>query len=254
MPEKILLVDDDIDFREELHDYLDGYNVIEAPNGIEALKLLKRANEIGVVILDVMMPGLSGTDVLGEMKKIDPNLGVVILTGHGSKDVVVEALKGRADDYIEKPSGIEKIKESIDRLLARRHGEPAIDISDTKGKILKIRHFIEKNCFKKTTLKDAAESVCLSPKYLSRIFKEDTGIGFSEYKLGVKVKQSEKLLKDTSLNVEQISDKLGYQNSESFIRVFKKSIGLTPTEYRRKVRNKSRAPDKKRKAGARNKK
>lgn len=246
MPEKILLVDDDIDFREEMRDYLEGYDIVEASNGVEALKLLKRANEIGVAILDVMMPGLSGTEVLSEMKKIDPDLGVVILTGHGSKDVVVEALKGRADDYIEKPSGIDKIKDVIDRLLAKRRGEAAIDTTDTKGKILKIRRFIEKNCFKKTTLKDAAESVCLSPKYLSRIFKEETGTGFSEYRLGVKVKQSERLLKDTGMNIEQISDKLGYQNSESFIRVFKKSKGSTPTEYRKKIRSKNKASLKKR--------
>ncbi len=165
MPDKILIVDDDADFREELRDYLEDYEVVEASGGMEALKILKRANDVGAVILDVMMPGLSGTDVLGEIKKIDPSLGIIILTGHSSKDVAIEALKGHADDYVEKPIDITKIKEIIEKLLKRRKGEAEIDASDTKGKILKVRHFIERNCFRKTTLKDAAEVVCLSPKY-----------------------------------------------------------------------------------------
>ncbi len=236
LPEKILIVDDDVDFRQELRDYLEGYPLAEASSGIEALKILKKANEIGVVILDVMMPGLSGTDVLGEIKKIDPNLGIIILTGHSSKDVAIEALKGHADDYVEKPIDIDKIKKIIDRLLLKRKGAPEIDVSDTEGKIQKVRHFIERNWYKKTTLKEAAEGVCLSPKYLSRVFKEVTGAGFNEYRLKVKTNEAKKLLQESALNINQISDRLGYENTESFIRIFKKITHITPTEYRKKIR------------------
>jgi two-component system, response regulator YesN len=235
MAEKILIVDDDAEFREELRDYLEGYEVIEVSGGMEALKLLKQANEIGVVVLDVMMPGLTGTDALGEIKKIDPDLGIIIMTGHSSKDVVIEALKGHADDYIEKPADIGKIKETIDKLLARRVQAGAIDITDSQGKIEKVKYFIERNSFKKTTLKDAAQSVCLSPKYLSRLFKEKSGMGFNEYRLGIKIAKSKELLKKSGLNVNQVSDKLGYENTESFIRQFKKITRCTPAEYRRKV-------------------
>ena len=75
MAEKILIVDDDAEFRQELRDSLDDYEVIEAPSGDECLKILKRANEIAVVVLDVQMPGLSGTEVLEEIKKYDPHAG-----------------------------------------------------------------------------------------------------------------------------------------------------------------------------------
>ncbi|MBI3990730.1 MAG: helix-turn-helix domain-containing protein, partial [Candidatus Omnitrophica bacterium] len=209
-----------------------------ASDGTEALNLLKRANEIGVVILDVKMPGLSGTDVLSEIKKIDPSLGIIILTGYSSKDVAIDALKGHADDYAEKPIDINKIKETIERLLAKRRGQSEISASDTKGKMEKVRHFIERNCFKKTTLKDAAESVCLSPKYLSRIFKEATGTGFNDYRLKIKIEAAKELLDKSGYNVNQISDKLGYENTESFIRQFKKITHHTPTEFRRKIRKK----------------
>lgn len=239
-------MDDDADFRQELRDYLEDYEIVEASGGVEALKLLKRANEIGAVILDVMMPGLSGTDVLAEIKKIDPSLGIIILTGHSSKDVAIEALKGHADDYVEKPIEIDKIKEIIEKLLAKRKGQTEIDTSDTKGKILKVRNFIERNCFKKTTLNDAAEAVCLSPKYLSRIFKEHTGTGFNDYRLKIKIEASKELLAKSGYNVNQISDKLGYENPESFIRQFKKLTKHTPTGFRKKIKAKPKKHRRKR--------
>jgi YesN/AraC family two-component response regulator len=81
-----------------------------------------------------------------------------------------------------------------------------------------------------------ANSVCLSPKYLSRFFKQETGENFNQYRLRVKVEKAKEFLKNTSNTIEQISDKMGYQNIESFIRVFKKFTNHTPTTYRRNNR------------------
>lgn len=242
MAEKILIVDDDADFRQELGDLLEDYEVQEASSGAECLKVLKRANEIGLVILDVRMPGLSGTDVLEEVKKTDPDLGIIIITGYSSKDVAIEALKGHADDYIEKPVEPQKLKEIVERLLAKRRGEPEINTAGIRGKIEKIKQFIQRNRFKKTTLKDAASSVYLSPKYLSRVFKQQAGRSFSAFKLGIKIDAAKELLKKTAFNINQISDRLGYENPESFIRQFKKLSGKTPSAYRKKLKAKKRKP------------
>ncbi|MEW6101498.1 MAG: response regulator, partial [Candidatus Omnitrophota bacterium] len=179
MPEKILLVDDDPDFRQEIIDFLDGYEVIEASNGKEALNILKRANEICLVILDVMMPGLSGIDVLGEIKKTDPHLNIVILTGHSTKDIAIEALKAHADDFIEKPVKPEKVREIVDKAIQGGRNVKQIEIPGIKGKIEKVKWFIERNCFKKISLKEASCAVFLSSKYLSRVFKQHTGRSFS---------------------------------------------------------------------------
>lgn len=232
MADKILIVDDDEDLRSELGSFLEDYGVIGASSGQEALRILSRANEIGLVILDVMMPGINGLDVLTEIKKTNPGLKVVILTGHSSKDVAVEALRNRADDYIEKPVFSDKIKETVEKFLEGDNGgQYPLDL---KGKIEKIRRFVERNCYKKTTLQDAAKSIFLSPKYLSRVFKEKAGIGFSEYKLRIKIAKAKDLLVKTAFNVNQISERLGYENTESFIRQFKKFTKLTPAVYRKK--------------------
>jgi two-component system response regulator YesN len=229
---KILIVDDDEDFRSEIRDFLEEYDVIEASNGDKALGLLKRPNDIDLVILDVKMPGLSGTTILKKIKDMLPDIGVIILTGYGSKDIAIEALRGKSDDYIEKPVDIENIKVIIERVLESKRGDEDIDSIDVNGKIERVKRFVERNCYKRLCLKDAAESVYMSPKYLSRIFKQNTGISFSRYRLNIKISKAKELLGATGYNINQIAYNLGFQNAESFMRIFKKLTNCTPTEYR----------------------
>ncbi|MFA5339290.1 MAG: DNA-binding response regulator [Candidatus Omnitrophota bacterium] len=150
--------------------------------------------------------------------------------------MAIEALKARADDYMEKPVGIARLKETVEGLLEARRGEGGVNEQGLKGKIEKVKRFMERNWYKKITLNEAAGAVCLSPKYLSRIFKENIKKGFSDYKLELKIGKAKELLKKGDYNVNQISERMGYENTESFIRQFKKLAGYTPTEYRKKVR------------------
>lgn len=234
MAERILVVDDDKEFRQEFRSCFEEYGVVDAASGDEALQILKKPNEIDLVLLDVMMPGRSGLDILKEIKQTDPQLSIIILTGYSSKDVAVEALKGHADDYIEKPLDIEKTKETIERILMSKKGDDAPETSDIKGKIERIKRFVEINCYKKVSLTDAARAVYLSPKYVSRIFKKYTKQDFSEFKLKMKIEKAKELLTKAGYNVNLTSDKLGYENPESLIREFKKLVGYTPAEYKKR--------------------
>jgi two-component system response regulator YesN len=239
MPYHILIVDDDPDFRSELRDYLDDYRFSEAATGKAALEILSKPNDIDLVLLDVMMPGLRGTEVLRRIKAADKDMPVIILTAYSSKDIAIEALKADADDYMEKPVDIGKAKHIIARLLREMRAEGDIESGGMTGKIDRVKHFLEINYHKRVTLDDAARVVCLSPKYLSRVFKEHTGMGFSEYKLKVKTSRARTELDETGRNIDQISYDLGYQNPESFIRMFKKMTSLTPTGYRTRKRQKA---------------
>jgi two-component system response regulator YesN len=228
----ILLVDDDKEFREELSDFLYDYNVIEASNGEDALAILREPNEIDAVILDVVMPGPSGTEVLKRIKALCPDLGVIILTGHGSKATVVEALKGRADDYLEKPVDIQKTREIVQRLIERREPPGEVAPGGLDAKINRVVHFLNRNFDKRVCLRDAAQLVALSPKYLSRVFKEKTGTGFEEHRLKVRMEKAAELLETTDYTIDEVSHRVGYENAESFARLFKKFKGQTPTGYR----------------------
>ena len=233
MPYQVLLVDDDREFREELRECLDEYDVIEAASGSEALKLLKRPNEIDLVLLDVMMPGLRGTEVLKEIKTRDPEQKVVILTGFSSKDVAIDALKGRADEYLEKPLDIYRVKAAIAGLLGEGELRGGSADRSTAGKIARVKRFLERNWHKKVGLKDVSRTVGLSDKYLSRLFKAEAGVGFNDYALKVKIAEAKKLLAK-NWSVGDVAGRIGYQNAESFIRAFRKLTGRTPADYRRR--------------------
>ncbi|MBN1409346.1 MAG: response regulator transcription factor [Spirochaetales bacterium] len=229
MPYAILIVDDDKEFRSEFRDILEEeYDVFEAACGEEAIEIISKPNIIDLVILDVKMPGLQGTEVLKKLKALEKDLGIVILTGYSSKDIIIDSLRKHADDFLEKPLNIETAVKRIRQLLEVKQ-------NNIKSIIDRLKFFIQKNYYKKISLKEASNVVCLSPKYVSKIFKDKAGIGFTEYKIKLKMEKAKELLGSSDYNINEIAHKTGYLNVESFVKVFKNLEGFTPSEYRRKI-------------------
>jgi len=233
-PYRILLVDDNREFLKELEYCLEEYEVLMAHDGRQALEILVRPEELDLVLMDVKMPGLDGISVMEIIKKDHANLPVIIMTAFVSEDMLVKSLRKKADDFLIKPIEIPELLQRVEFHLRKRPRRQSLDVMDTAEKVERVKEFIEKHCFSMVSLKDAAELVCLSPKYLGRIFKKETGMNFTDYRVLVKVSVAKKLLKETSANVTQIGWKLGFKNPESFMRMFKIQTGMTPTEYREK--------------------
>ena len=234
MADNILLVDDDKEFRSEFRDCFGEYEIAEASTAEEALVLLQKPNKIDLVLMDVQMPGMGGLKALRHVRAAAPSAAVIIMTGYSSKDVVLQALRGEASNYIEKPFDVDKARAIIEAVLAKTRGEEETALTDGKGKVEKVKNFLRRNCLKKVRLQDAAASVYLTPKHLSRIFKTYAGTGFNQYYLKCKIEKAKEMLSGTSYSVDHISQNLGYQNTASFIRQFKKLAGTTPTGFRAK--------------------
>ena len=111
---KVLLVDDEEEFVSALSERLNlrGIEVDSALNGEEALARLAQ-REFEVVILDVLMPGLGGLEVLKQIKSTHPNTQVILLTGHGSTKEGIEGMRLGAFDYLIKPVDIEDMLEKM---------------------------------------------------------------------------------------------------------------------------------------------
>jgi YesN/AraC family two-component response regulator len=233
MAYNIFIIDDDKAFCEEFSDAFFEYNVVKAFDAEGAIKLLTAPNEIDLIILDQNLPNnKKGTQILEQIKKLQPAVPVVILTGFSTKESAIRAVRAHADEYLEKPMDIQKTKELVERLIRKAERGKTKEGSDINSKIERVRSFIEKNADKIVTLDDAAARVGLSPKYLSRVFKEETGTNFNEFYLSCKFSKADDLLENTGYTIEQIADKLGYRNPESFIRIYKKYRGKTPTQNR----------------------
>ncbi|BES64522.1 response regulator [Gottschalkiaceae bacterium SANA] len=91
---------------------------------------------------------------------------------------------------------------------------------------------IEAHRFETVSLENAAREIGVTPQYLSRIFKIDTSKSFKEYHKELRMGEAKKLLAADQLSIREISDQLGFNDYNYFIRTFKKTVGCTPTEYR----------------------
>jgi two-component system, response regulator RegA len=117
----VLLVDDEDRFREALSRQLSvrGFNVLSAANGEDAVKMVHN-NAIDVTILDQKMPGMGGTQTFNEIKKIDPLIEIIMLTGQATVDDALEIMKQGAFDYIMKPMTIDELLFKIEDAYTRK--------------------------------------------------------------------------------------------------------------------------------------
>lgn len=120
-PNSILLVDDDDDLRESLATSLrlSGFAVVEASDGQQAMALLGD-QRIAVVISDLRMPMLDGRQLLRRVIAADPELPVILITGHGDIDLAVETVRSGAYDFLAKPFATDRLVETTRRALDRR--------------------------------------------------------------------------------------------------------------------------------------
>jgi DNA-binding NtrC family response regulator len=118
---KILLVDDEREFTDVLAERLEtrDFEVAKAFSGDEALEILKDLN-VDVVVLDVLMPGRDGIATLQEMKRMKPNVEVIMLTGHGTVETAVEGMRLGAFDYLMKPTETKDLIEKLVRAFKRK--------------------------------------------------------------------------------------------------------------------------------------
>lgn len=234
--EKIVAVDDDARVLESLRMVLGKhYELITFDGGGKALEYLRKPNSVRLVLVDVVMQDSDGISVLNEIKHINAQTMVIVMTAWGSKEIVLRALQNRADDFIEKPFNVGDLKDKVRTLLNRGSASSGAQISTSQ----RMKHFVERN-FNDVSLKDMAGEVCLSEKYVSRLFKEKNNCSFRDFKIRVKMEKAKEMLRNTASPIHHIAITLGYQNPETFMRIFKRKAGLTPLQYRRSKKSKDK--------------
>ncbi len=117
----ILVIDDEESVRTLLTQALEygGYKVYPAENGQEGMDLFIPENNIHVILTDLMMPVMDGLQVLDEAHKLDPDIEVIVLTGLGTQESAIEALKKGAYDYLQKPMNMEELFLTVRKAMER---------------------------------------------------------------------------------------------------------------------------------------
>lgn len=132
---KILVVDDDDSIRGYIAKLLKqgGYEVLSASGGKEALNILRREEDFSLVILDVIMPEMDGLETLGEIRKVQPDLPVLMLSALGQTTIIVKAMKAGATDYLVKPFEEDELEMAIGKSIEKK--KLMAEISSLKKKL-----------------------------------------------------------------------------------------------------------------------
>ena len=153
MDNTILLVDDEEDIRDVIGISLSdlGYKVLIAENGQEALRIFQ--NDFPPIVLtDIKMPGMDGVELLRKLKQLNPDVEVIMITGHGAMDLAVMSLKYAATDFITKPINVEVLEVALKKVQ---------DKIKMKQQLREYTENLEKLIAEKTQLQDHLSSLGL---------------------------------------------------------------------------------------------
>ncbi len=259
----LLIVDDEPLIRRGVKTFIDFdrykiTDIYEAENGNTALKIFSEILP-DLVLLDINIPFKDGLTLAEEMKHLKGNVKIAIISGYDYFEYAQKALKIGVEDYILKPVSKTDINEIIAKLVYRIKEENKItevkniitasDIHDT-GKLqiqnqsshkdIILKKMEERYCDISFNLNSLADDMNLSSGYLSALFKNLFGIPFQDYLNRMRMEKAKLLLLTTDLKNYEIGEMIGIENFNYFNSKFKKSFGMTPKEFKKKVMEKGR--------------
>ncbi|KNY26801.1 response regulator [Pseudobacteroides cellulosolvens] len=171
----VLVIDDETTILENIRFNLEmeNYNVITASNGEDGLNIFReKINIIDAVITDMRMPKLTGIDVLREVKKLMPEMGVLILTGHGDIENAIQTMKEGAFEYLKKPLNVDQLSIIISKAIEKKN--LLLENTNIQKKLLDQNSYLQ-------GLHDSAEKILLN--LLPKKLPEMDNVRFSvEYK------------------------------------------------------------------------
>ncbi|MCF2671520.1 MAG: helix-turn-helix domain-containing protein [Butyricicoccus sp.] len=238
---RVLLVDDEIMIREgfkrlfdwEAHDC---EVVGEAADGMEALTRIDTLCP-DLVIMDINIPILSGLKVIQLSRIRHPDTAFVIVSGYDDFSYCREALRLQITDYILKPVNYEEFGTCIDNLKISRFERRIAAADEPEAReeraITGLTRYVQAHLAEEVSLSVLAEEFHLNAQYISQLFKNEIGVGFLAYLTNIRMEHAKKLLLSTSLSIAEVAERSGYGDYRVFTKAFKKSEGVTPSQYRR---------------------
>ncbi len=252
----LLIVDDEVEIRSFLRQIFErNYHIIEAENGEEAFRLALTCKP-KLIITDVMMPVMDGLQLTRKIREHTQTrpIPLVMLTAKAKVEDQLSGLQHGADAFIAKPFNVEILKNTVDNLINRinyvaketfvesEHTTMNVDKTMLSSKdefLLLLNKTISQNMqnpnFNGNML---ADSLCMSRMQLHRKMKEYTTFTPSEYLKSIRMKEAYELIShqsqtDSHINIGEIAQQVGYNNTSHFSISFKKHFGIPPSELKK---------------------
>lgn len=229
-----------------LKNYENQLELVTAVNGREAIQFYKE-QECKIALLDIEMPGVNGLEAAEKIREHSEDAIIIFLTAFDEFSYAKKAISVQAMEYLLKPTSEEELVATIDAAIWQLQNKVRATFEKISNKESVVNHsenaklnvvadviseYIKAHYHEDISLQDVAGHMNYSDAYFCRIFKQCFDKNFLTYLTEFRTERAKELLRDISINIKDISCKVGYRDSNYFTKVFKRLEGVTPTEYR----------------------
>lgn len=246
---KIMILDDETLARdlikfcvpwEKLHLEL-AYEGEDAKRALEYLE----DNQVDIILTDITMPGMDGLEFTREVRKKWPRMEIVIVTGYDEFEYARQGLRLGVSDFILKPVDAGELEKALADVLFRkarnRASLPKNSSTDKQEQGLtgNVMKYLEESYMDmELSLSKLADHFHVNASYLSRLFKQQSGVNFSEYLFELRMKKALQILEHDSTNIMiySLAELVGFTDADYFGRCFRKYTGLSFSQYKKQKR------------------
>lgn len=211
----------------------------------QAKQILEGPDDIDILLTDIEMPRESGLELVEWMHGNGFHPVILALTGHQRFDYAQTALNLHIFSYLLKPIETSVLEDAlqnailqVDTLQLQHKSKLALEeqkLEEPADLVSTIKAYVQEHLDDPDLNRQRiADEIHINPDYMSHLFHKKAGISLVSYINEQRMNTAKKLLATTKLSLQQISEKVGFSNSSYFHRQFKKSVGITPQQYRGK--------------------
>lgn len=221
------------------------YSVID----LDVLNCMIETNRPDVICFEFDLPEDRSLSAIDKTKRLYPSIPVLMVTEYHDEQLAVWALRARVWDYFVKPVSSKVIYQSINMLTELRSssGVPReivkpqqfnanafikSQIRESKTTAFNVIRYVESHYHEKIYISELAEQCHISTHQFSRVFKREKGVTFRDYLAHYRLDKACELLKESSLSVGDVGYAVGFTDHSYFARVFRRHVGVSPSDYR----------------------
>lgn len=246
---KVVLVDDEAIIVNGLKKVVDwakyDCQVVAVAHNAASGNEIIRKYQPDILFTDIHMPDQSGLKMLAGLRSEFPDMIVTVLSGYNDFSYAQEAMRLGVCRYLLKPSKISEINEALSEMTSRlqKNTMPEVKVEAAELEVSSLDDvnsfivraaidYIKENYQEKLTLIDVADHAHVSQWHLSKLLNKHVEKNFYDILNEIRIANAKLLLRDASLRISDVGDRVGYADSAHFSRVFKKETGMSANAYR----------------------
>jgi len=211
-----------------------------ASDGEEAVDLVE-SRMPDLLITDIRMPVLGGLELVDRIRRTNPDLRIIIVSGYSEFEYARRAIELGVDEYILKPVDLESLRETLRRVRIRLESsagqveaEFGLGVRPGEADLVKtVSLYLQENYRQPYSLERLAETFGCKTAYLLRLYRKTTGSTPTQDLIHLRIEKAKRLLLGhPQLEVKQVAVAVGYEDPLYFSRLFKRETGLNPTAFK----------------------